>query len=91
MSDLLWLGWVGQVGKPDGFVSAANLELAIQRFNDTLLSVCQSEGLECFDLAAKIPRDTSAFYDDCHFNDDGSRLVAEHLGSYLSERLEQAR
>jgi len=34
-------------------------------------------------MAAAIPKDTSAFSDESHYNDNGARLVAD----YLAERL----
>jgi hypothetical protein len=48
--------------------------------------VCRERGLECVDLAAKLPRDTSVFYDDCHFNESGARRVAEVLAEHLLGR-----
>jgi hypothetical protein len=34
-------------------------------------------------MAARIPKDTTAFFDDCHFNEAGARMVAENLTEYL--------
>ena len=52
-------------------------------FNEALLTVCRINSLECYDLASAIPKDTTAFYDDCHFNEGGARLVAQ----FLTERV----
>jgi lysophospholipase L1-like esterase len=80
---LLWFGWVGGWEHPKGYVSAADLARAMDAYNSTLLDVCRQEGLECYDLAPNIPKDTSAFYDDVHFNEGGARLVAQYLAQYL--------
>ncbi len=57
----------------------------MRRFNAVMLDVCRERRLPCLDLAARIPRDTTMFYDDAHFTDAGSRAVAaavvEHLQS----------
>jgi len=76
---LLWFGWVGR----DGFASAADLARAMDAFNQTLLSVCREDHLECYDLASAIPKDTSAFFDDDHFNISGARMVAQFLAARL--------
>lgn len=80
---LLWFGWVGFWEHPKGFASPADLALAMDAYNRTLLDVCHRDGLECYDLAQDIPKDTSAFFDDVHFNEGGARLVARSLTQYL--------
>jgi lysophospholipase L1-like esterase len=56
------------------------------RYNDTLLEVCRARGLDCVDAAHLLPRDTTALYDDVHFNEQGSRLLARALAKSLRER-----
>ena len=53
-------------------------------FDGRLLSLCRQDGLECLNLASLVPKDTSAFYDDAHFNEGGARIVANALTAYLS-------
>jgi lysophospholipase L1-like esterase len=53
------------------------------RYNHVTLDVCRTRGVECIDLAAKLPKELSVFYDDEHFNDRGSRMVAEIVSDYL--------
>lgn len=81
--DLLWMGWVGWKAQRRGFAPVADLARAMGAYNQTLLSVCREDRLECYDVAAAIPKDTSAFYDDCHFNAGGARMVAEFLAARL--------
>jgi hypothetical protein len=66
-----------------GYASAADLSHAMDAFNQTLLSVCREDNLECYDLASAIPKDTSAFYDGDHFNISGARMVAQFLAAHL--------
>ncbi len=83
---LLWLGWVGRWEHPKGYVSVADLARAMDAYNRTLLDVCRQNELECYDLAQDIPKGTSVFFDDVHFNEGGARLVAQSLAQYLFSR-----
>jgi len=80
---LLYSGGVGDHGVVRGYVSAPELGRAMAAYNQVLLAVCREDQLECYDMAAAIPKDTSAFSDESHYNDNGTRLVAD----YLAERL----
>ena len=74
---------MGDHGIVRGYVSAPELARAMAAYNQVLLAVCREDQLECYDMAAAIPKDTSAFSDESHYNDNGTRLVAD----YLAERL----
>jgi len=63
------------------------LETMMAAFNRTMLDVCREEGVDCLDLAALIPKDTSAFYDDCHFNIAGNAKVAAAVTDFLAARI----
>lgn len=76
----IWFGWVDATG---GFVSAANLATAMDRYNHALLEVCAANRLECYDAAAAIPKTLSYIYDDVHFTPEGNALLAR----FLAERL----
>jgi hypothetical protein len=80
---LLWFGWVNRASMDRGYVSAGDMATGLALFNQTLLEVCLRDGLECYDLAPQVPKDTSVFYDDVHFNEGGARLVARLLTDYL--------
>ncbi len=80
---LLWFGWVQGVDEPLGYLSVSDLAIAMDSYNQTLLDMCSEEGLECYDLAADVPKDVTSFYDDVHFNENGSRIVADSLSNYL--------
>jgi lysophospholipase L1-like esterase len=83
LQKLLWYGYVGSLDHPGGYVGVTDLARGMDAYNRTLLGVCEQNGLECFDLASVVPRDTSAFYDDAHFNEQGARIVAAELARYL--------
>jgi lysophospholipase L1-like esterase len=83
--DLLWCGWI-ESQKSGRYYTIRALMEGMQRYNDTLLDVCRKRGVECIDLARIVPKDTSAFYDDLHFNEAGNALVAETLARALQNR-----
>lgn len=85
---LLWGGRLGpwRGNEKVGYVSAADLEQAMNAWNATLLSTCAEKHLECFDLATRIPKTTEAFYDDSHSTDRGAEMYAKQLTEYLLSR-----
>jgi hypothetical protein len=80
---LFWLGYAGPWAKVRGYVRPGDLARTMDTYNVTLLDVCRQTGAECYDLAPKIPKNTTAFYDEMHFNEAGARLVAQTLKEYL--------
>jgi len=87
-NDLLWCGWIESL-KSRRYYTARALMEGMKRYNETLLDVCRKRGVPCIDMARVIPKDTSALYDDLHFNEQGNTLVAETLARALlnDERL----
>jgi lysophospholipase L1-like esterase len=83
---LLWMGWIGPMQNPTGYVPAAQLAKAMDLYNQRLIETCGLRGLDCYDLASVVPKDTSALFDDCHFNEQGARIVADRLSQYLLSR-----
>ncbi len=86
--DLLWAGGPGFDRLAPGrvYYSVAALAEGMRRYNERLLEVCRQRGAECFDLAARLPRDATVFWDDAHFTEEGARRVAELVAGYLLER-----
>lgn len=80
---LLWLGYTGRWERPDGYVSAGGMAHAMDLYNRTLREVCDQSGLECYDIASEIPKNTSVFFDEMHYNEAGARLMAGDLKQYL--------
>lgn len=82
----LWVGKIGEGAGAHEYYSVEVLAAEMERYNETLQATCRERGVECFDLASLLPKDTSVFYDDDHFTEEGSRMVADHLTRYLLER-----
>jgi lysophospholipase L1-like esterase len=87
LNDLLWFGGVGNFLEESGkeYYSVEALSKAMEAYNETLIKTCHARQAECFDLAPLLPKDTTAFYDDVHFNESGARKVAEALTVFLSQ------
>lgn len=83
--NLVFMGWTGEMEHPKGYLRSSDLAIAMNEFNEALLEVCRKHELECFDLAFAIPKDTTAFYDDWHFNEHGARLVARFVADRLGK------
>ncbi len=85
---LLWLGDVrDSQGKTRAYYSVAALGRAMDLFNSTLGDFCAVANIECIDLADQVPKSTKAFYDDCHFNEAGARVVAKLICDHLGESI----
>ena len=48
--------------------------------------VCREEGVDCIDLASMLPKDTTVFYDHCHFNIEGCRKIAGILLDFFVKK-----
>lgn len=80
--DLLWYGWI-ESHKSKRYYSVTALMRGMQEYNNTLLQVCRTRGVECIDLAKELPRNSTIFYDDVHFNDNGSLMTADVVSEYF--------
>jgi len=77
---LLWFGRRGNLSDSGNeFYSAGALDEGMRAFNDVLRSVCAARALTCVDLEASLPKDTTVYYDDAHFNESGARMVADAI------------
>jgi lysophospholipase L1-like esterase len=87
LSSLLWGGRVGALqqisGKP--YYSVEALEIGMKRYNEILLNICQTRGMECIDLS-DLEKDTTVFYDDAHFNESGARKISMVLSNHILGR-----
>ncbi|KAA3598333.1 MAG: hypothetical protein DWQ06_11445 [Calditrichaeota bacterium] len=86
---LLWLGGIGdyQGKKGQKYYSPKALAEGMELYNQTLLDVCKERDVECIDVANEIPKDTTAFFDDCHFNEGGGKKVGKVVTNYLLQNL----
>jgi hypothetical protein len=85
LDSLLWFGGVGnfQIRRNQPYYTTEILDKAMKGFNRTLKDACENRKVECIDLAAILPKDTTIFYDDCHFNENGARRVAGVLSKHF--------
>jgi len=86
------LMWMGDVDSQeiDGLkvqVPTPLLAQGMQAFNDRTKAVAARHSVGVIDLTASIPGDLTAFFDDCHFNENGARLVAGEVARQLDELL----
>lgn len=85
-NNLLWMGGVGDFQKSTGhaYYSVKALSQALSLYNQRLAAFCaQKKDVKLIDIATALPRDTSVFYDDCHFNESGARKVALLISEQL--------
>ncbi|MEX0717621.1 MAG: SGNH/GDSL hydrolase family protein [Planctomycetaceae bacterium] len=72
---------------PHGAYSHAALEQVSRRANEVMLDVCRREGVDHIDLDRILPKDTSVYFDDCHFNDAGCERIGVVLANFFEPRL----
>lgn len=77
--------WIWGTYKDGINYSEANLSRALSAYNDVLRQVAAKEKVPVFDTDLLIPKTLEYFYDDCHFNNNGSQKAAALLGSFLLE------
>ncbi|HLP49604.1 MAG TPA: SGNH/GDSL hydrolase family protein [Chitinophagales bacterium] len=85
-NELLWMGGVGDFQTKAGcrYYSPKVLNAALLLYSQRLKLFCTGKpGIKFIDLATQLPRDTSVFYDDCHFNESGARKVAGIISEHL--------
>ena len=66
-----------------GKISAATYWNLMEIYNREMMALCQSEKVECFDLAAVVPHSSDYMYDVCHFTELGCALVTRELAQFL--------
>lgn len=83
---LLWMGGIGNFQQQAGhaYYSSAALQQGLAQYNQRLQQFCEGRaGVKYIDLASALPSDTSVFYDDCHFNEQGAQRVAQVISKHL--------
>jgi len=70
----------------DEYYTPEALARGLDLYNKKLIEICKKEHIEYIDLATKLPKDISAFYDDVHYNENGSRIIAEIIYNYLKRK-----
>lgn len=77
------------VETPEGAVrpSGAWLAAEMARYNEAQRRHAEALGAAYLDLDRRVPKDLDHYFDDCHFTDRASRLVAEQVLPLVRERL----
>jgi len=83
-------GTANWVGDRRPRLSAATVWQLLDVFNEEVLAVCAEERAECFDLANAVPHSEAYFYDWCHFNEAGARLVGDTIAGFLVDSIADA-
>jgi lysophospholipase L1-like esterase len=88
MRRYMWLGGVGDymVESHVPYYSIEALAEGMALYNAELLALAEELGVEAIDLAPELPKSGASFYDDVHFNDEGSARVAKFVAAYLREQ-----
>ena len=61
----------------------ADLDAALERYNDAMRRAAAASGAPVFDLARSIPKTADFFYDDVHFNVAGADTAAAMLARFI--------
>lgn len=95
--DLMWMGYAdNESGNPVSWpywessrgrmYTIGAMARAMAAYNQRLTETCAKLNVECFDLAARIPRTFEMYFDDMHHTELGSQRVATELADYLKTR-----
>ena len=87
LAELLWFGGVGRIQEQSDseYYSIDALADVMELYNQALLEVCNQRAISCVDLASKLPKNDTVFYDDLHFNEMGARNVSQVVTQFLVE------
>jgi lysophospholipase L1-like esterase len=75
----------------NGAYDPRTLAAVMDKYNAALLDVCREDHVDCIDLASMLPKDTSVFYDDVHFNVSGCDRVARIVSDFLVSKVASRR
>lgn len=73
---------------PTGCYPPEILTKMMADYNDIMLETCREKNILCVDLAKKLPKDTSVFIDDCHFNNSGCQKIATILTEFFVSQIQ---
>jgi lysophospholipase L1-like esterase len=88
---LCWFGWIGfDQNKNSGpYYSFSALKKSLDKYNSLLKESCKERNVECLDLESILEKDTTTFYDDCHFNESGANKVAKKILMFINSEYNQ--
>lgn len=66
------------------------LDALMEKYNNVLRHAAeQNSNIDLLDLSKLLPKDTTVFYDDVHFNDSGAEKISELLLNYFMEQFKR--
>jgi len=74
--------WIGRT-EEGAYLSAAVARRGMEMFNAVLMQTCEDSAVQCIDVSAMSGRE-DLFYDDCHFNEAGSRELARLIAAWFN-------
>lgn len=85
LGKLCWYGWIGksQYENTGRYYSFATLRQMLNEYDNLLRETCEKNNVGFIELNNQLEKDTTTYYDDCHFNESGARKVAQIISSYL--------
>jgi lysophospholipase L1-like esterase len=88
---LCWFGWIGsdQYKNTGFYYSFSALKKSLDKYNSLLKETCKERNVECLSLDSILEKDTTTFYDDCHFNESGSTKVAKKILMFINSKFNQ--
>ena len=78
---LCWMGFNGDVTYSPG-----DLEQMMSAYNAAMKGLADELGVPVVDAASVLPKDTSIFFDDCHFNVRGAERMAGLIADAIVQR-----
>lgn len=84
----LWFGKYlcnKNTGKVKTYPNTASMKMAMDSFNRAVQRIAQTKKCLYLDADAYIPKNTTYFYDDVHFTNNGSKLLAKTIFDYIIE------
>lgn len=67
------------------YYSVEALMKGMEIYNQRVIEACAESDVEIIDLASMIPKDTTYFYDDMHFNKKGATEISSIMTHYFKE------
>jgi hypothetical protein len=87
---LFWWGSVEGLGSGTQklYYNSDALDRMMTLFNECLRTVAREKNVPLIDLARTLPKDSAYFYDEMHYNEAGSRAVADIIARELNKIVE---
>ncbi len=79
--------WMGSLGDGATYVDENQMADFVDQYNQRMRKVAERNNVAFIDLPALLPSQHDIFYDDCHFTENGARIVAELVSDFLTSKI----